>query len=118
VFYSRPFEAPPLGGVYRRMVITIAGNPEVAVIYITCNKAEKFLLYAYDKPVPFIQVRPPGYFTHFYNHAHRLRLEKILYLELSRSSNGYLNHFWIQVAVSILKRPLRTRFGSETVTNL
>ena len=26
----------------------------------------------------------------FYNHAHRLRLEKRLYLELPRSSNGFL----------------------------
>ena len=26
-----------------------------------------------------------------------------------------LNHFWIQVAVSEVKRPLRNRFGSETV---
>ena len=25
----------------------------------------------------------------FYNHAHRLRLKKLLYLELSRRSNGY-----------------------------
>ena len=29
-----------------------------------------------------------------------------------------LNHFWIQVAVSEVKRPSRNRFGSETVTNL
>jgi hypothetical protein len=41
--------------------------------------------------VPLIRVGPPGYFTHvFYNHAHRLRLEKLLYLELSRSPNGFL----------------------------
>jgi hypothetical protein len=26
-----------------------------------------------------------------------------------------LKHFWIQVAVSEVKRPLRNRFGSETV---
>jgi hypothetical protein len=29
-----------------------------------------------------------------------------------------LNHFWIQMAVSELKRPLCNRFGSETATNL
>jgi hypothetical protein len=29
------------------------------------------------------------YSIYFYNHARRLRLEKILYLELSRSSNGF-----------------------------
>jgi hypothetical protein len=30
------------------------------------------------------------FYTYFYNHAHRLRLEKLLYLELSRSPNGFL----------------------------
>jgi hypothetical protein len=30
----------------------------------------------------------------------------------------FLSHFWIQVAVSEFKRPLRNRFGIETVTNL
>jgi hypothetical protein len=29
-----------------------------------------------------------------------------------------LNHFWIQVAVSEVKGPLRNRFGSEAVTHL
>ena len=29
------------------------------------------------------------FYTYFYNPAHRLRLEKLLYLELSRSSNGF-----------------------------
>ena len=33
---------------------------------------------------------PHLFYTYFYNHAHRLRLEKILYLELSRSFNGFL----------------------------
>jgi hypothetical protein len=38
--------------------------------------------------------RTPGYFIHIYlyTHAHRLRLEKLLYLELSSSFNGILNH--------------------------
>jgi hypothetical protein len=58
---------------------------------------------------------PRLFYTYFYNHAHRLRLEKLLYLELSRSPNGFLNHFWIQVAVSEVQRPLRNRFRSETV---
>jgi hypothetical protein len=31
---------------------------------------------------------PEVFYTCFYNHAHRLRLEKLLYIELSRSSNG------------------------------
>jgi hypothetical protein len=32
---------------------------------------------------------PEVFYTYFYNHARRLRLEKILYLELSRSPNGF-----------------------------
>jgi hypothetical protein len=40
--------------------------------------------------VNLIQVRSPGvFYAYFYNHAHRLRLEKLLYLELSRSPNGF-----------------------------
>jgi hypothetical protein len=39
--------------------------------------------------VTVIKVRPPGYFTHISIHAHHLRLEKLLYLELSRSSSGF-----------------------------
>jgi hypothetical protein len=31
-----------------------------------------------------------GFYACFYNHAHHLRLEKLLYLEFSRSSNGFL----------------------------
>jgi hypothetical protein len=68
---------------------------------------------------PLISSSTPGvFYTYFYSHAHRLRLEKLLYLELSRSPKGFLKYFWIQVAVSEVKRPLRNRFGSETVTNL
>jgi hypothetical protein len=33
---------------------------------------------------------PQLLYTNFYNHAHRLRLEKLLFIELSRSSNGFL----------------------------
>jgi hypothetical protein len=32
---------------------------------------------------------PGVFYTNFYNHAHRPRLEKLLYLELSRSPNGF-----------------------------
>ena len=32
---------------------------------------------------------PQLFHTYYYNHARRLRLEKLLYLELSRSSNGF-----------------------------
>ena len=39
---------------------------------------------------PPLSSSTPGVFcTYFYYHAYRLRLEKLLYLELSRSSNGY-----------------------------
>jgi hypothetical protein len=42
--------------------------------------------------VSFIQdssSTPGVFYTNFYNHARRLRLKKLLYIELSRSSNGY-----------------------------
>ena len=32
---------------------------------------------------------PGVFYKYFYNYARRLRLEKLLYIELSRSSNGY-----------------------------
>jgi hypothetical protein len=49
---------------------------------------------------------PGVFYTCFYNHAHRIRLEKLLYLELSRSPSGFFKALlWIQVAVSLLKPP-------------
>jgi hypothetical protein len=33
---------------------------------------------------------PQLFYTYFYNHAHRLRLEKLFYIELFNSSNGFL----------------------------
>jgi hypothetical protein len=40
---------------------------------------------------PFDSSWTPGvFYTYFYNHARRTRLEKLLYLELSRSPNGFL----------------------------
>jgi hypothetical protein len=68
-------------------------------VYTTCTHV----------PVTVIRVGPPGclFHTYFYNHARRLRLEKLLYLVLSRSPT-----------VSEVKRPLRNHFGSETVTNI
>jgi hypothetical protein len=54
-----------------------------------------------------------------YNHARRLHLEKLIYLELPiEVPTDILNHFWFQVAVSEAKRPLRNRFRSETATHL
>jgi hypothetical protein len=52
-----------------------------------------YIIYIYIYiSVPLIQVGPPGYIfcTHSYNHTHRLRLEKLLCLGLSRSPNGFL----------------------------
>jgi hypothetical protein len=39
--------------------------------------------------VLLFQVRTGVFYTYFYNHARRLRLGKLLYLELSRNPNGY-----------------------------
>jgi hypothetical protein len=65
-------------------------------------------------PVTQIADRPPKLlYTNFYNHVRRLRQEKLLYLELSRSPNGFFYHFWIQVAVSLLKPP-HGGFKNET----
>ena len=37
---------------------------------------------------PLSSPTPGVFYKYFYNHAYRLRLEKLLYLALSRSSNG------------------------------
>jgi hypothetical protein len=77
---------------------------------------------------------PGVFYTYFYNHARRLRLEKLSYIELSRSSDRYFKplldpdggftslttarrfHFFNhRTAVSDGKRPLRNRSGSEAV---
>jgi hypothetical protein len=67
--------------------------------------------------------------TYFYNYAHRPRLEKLLYIELSISANGHFkppldpdgrfasettNH---RTAVSV-KWSLHSRFRIETVIDL
>jgi hypothetical protein len=51
------------------------------VIEICCMK--------YDISHPDSSPTPGVFYTYFYNHARRLRLEKVLYLELSRSPNGF-----------------------------
>jgi hypothetical protein len=48
---------------------------------------------------------PQLFYTYFYNHAHRLRLEKLLCIELSRSSNGFFKPLLDRTAVSEVKRP-------------
>jgi hypothetical protein len=70
------------------------------------------------------------FYKYFYNHAHRLRLEKLLYLrvELSRSPSGYFKQlldpggsFTSETAARLFqKRSVRyvTVSESGTVTNL
>jgi hypothetical protein len=49
---------------------------------------------------------PPGaFYTCFYDHTHRLRLKKLWYLELSRSSNGYFKPLLDPGGVLLLKPP-------------
>jgi hypothetical protein len=47
-------------------------------------------VYVYMYVSPPNSSGPPGvFYTYFYNHARRLRLEKLLYIGLSRSPNGF-----------------------------
>ena len=69
--------------------------------------------------VAVIQVRPPGYFIHISITTPIVSALKNYYRQgFLEAPTDVLSHFWIQVAVSELKRPLRNRFGIETVTNL
>jgi hypothetical protein len=63
---------------------------------------------------------PEVFYTYLCNHARRLRLEKLLYLELSRSPSEHFKPLPDPgtVAVSEAKWPLCKRFRSETFTNL
>jgi hypothetical protein len=74
---------------------------------MAANGYHRTLRYGCNKNISPPLSRPTTgvFYTYFYNHARRLRLEKPLYLELSRSPNGFFNHFLIQVAVSFLKPP-------------
>jgi hypothetical protein len=55
---------------------------------------------------PRSKIDPQLFYKYFYNHASRLPLEKLLPLELSiECPTDFFNHFWIQVAVSLLKPP-------------
>ena len=67
-----------------------------------------------------IQGGPPGYFIHICITTPIASASSLknYCAELPRSPNWFFYHFriQIQVTVSLLKRPLRNRFGSETVT--
>ena len=52
---------------------------------------------------PLFQVGPPGYYTYYYKHAHRLRLEE-LYIKSFLEASTDFYHFWIQ-EVLLLKPP-------------
>jgi hypothetical protein len=69
--------------------------------------------------VPLFQVGPPGYFTHnSITTPIATALKNYYRYSFLEVPTDLLKHFWIQVAVSEVKRSLRNRFGSETVTNL
>ena len=58
-------------------------------------------------PVTFIQGEPPGYFIHIYITTPIASALKNYYRQnFLEVPTGILNHFWIQVTVSLLKRPL------------
>ena len=60
--------------------------------YITVT-SERTLVSVREWPLHISDIEqvstPQLFYTHFYNHAHSLRLEKLLYLEPSRSPNGF-----------------------------
>ena len=64
--------------------------PVYIILCIIYNTVRRTALLFVDMSVTLIRVGPPGvFYTYFYNHVHRLRLEKRLCIEHSRSSNGY-----------------------------
>jgi hypothetical protein len=76
----------------------------------------------YTVSVIAIQLGPLGYFTNISTTTSTTPVVSALrnyyiqsFLEVPA---GVLDPFWIQVAVSELKRPLRNRFGSGTVKKL
>ena len=67
---------------------------------------------------PFHSRGAPGvFYTYFYNHARRLRLEKLFIQSFLEVPTGFFKYFWIQVAVSLslsLLKPPHGGFRSET----
>ena len=64
------------------------------LILCSCSAGTCILIQDERAPVLYFSHRdssptPGAFYTYFYNHACRLRLEKLLYLELSRSYSGY-----------------------------
>ena len=73
------------------------------------------MIKAYQSPVS--SWTPGVFYTYFYNHSRRLRLEKLLYLELPRSPSEYFKPL-LDPGGGFRSETLHGRFGSETVTNL
>jgi hypothetical protein len=88
-----------------------AGGGEAAVTrYTYCARY---------KSVTVIRVGLPGYFVHVSITTPVVSALKNYYIQsFLEVPTGFFKYFWIQVAVSEVKRPLRNRFGTETVTNL
>jgi hypothetical protein len=55
---------------------------------------------------PLVSSWTPGiFYTYFYAHAHRLRLENYYIWSFLEAPTDFFNHFWIQVAVLLLEPP-------------
>jgi hypothetical protein len=70
---------------------------------ITVNVRRKRFVRLYNQ-WPRSHFDPQLFYTCFYNHAHRLRLEK-LEVPDGRFASEAASGFWIQMAVSLLKPP-------------
>jgi hypothetical protein len=87
------------------------GSLESSIIYNIIGRWNSTI--ATYKPVTWIEDRPPRNFIHISITTPVVaRLEKPLYLGHSRSPNGFFSHFWIQVAVSEVKR---NRLGGSVI---
>jgi hypothetical protein len=63
------------------------------------------LLYGSMAPAPLFQARPPGYFSHVSITTPVVSALKNYYVwSFLDVSTDILNHFWIQVALSLLKQ--------------
>jgi hypothetical protein len=107
------FKAGPINTAGKRRIWDLGGGP------VFCLEAPCEGLPPSYISVAFVQVRPPGYFIHITITTPIISALKNYYIySFLEVPADILNHFWIQVAVSLVKRPLRRRFGSEMVTHL
>jgi hypothetical protein len=80
------------GGFRSEMAFTKPFRCEmVTKLHCTVTAAVIVIVTLLYNASPLLSSWTPGvFYTCFYNHARRLRLEKLLYIELSRSSDGLL----------------------------